>query len=486
VQKTGCVMGVSRDEVTWCYRTILGREPESEGAIIEHMKNPDFASLRDFFLNSGEFSSSRYANNKSFFVGKWVKHHPVKLSIIEDGLDQQSIEFVMSDKELEDIEALKIIFIHIPKTGGTTLHEELVPFFEPDRICPERFNGLSKYRSAILAEYRFFSGHFELGSCALIPGPKQIITILRHPVDRLVSIYNFLRVHRDEHPDPFVSLARRYNITEFFSLEEVRNHSSINNTMVRVLSADLLNPFSGVMDDDATSLLVRAKEKLGSSLVFGILERYEESVKWIFHSIGLQAPSVITPKNVTKDLIDRNFLEKRKPQICDQKTLELIRSLVEADLELYNYGVKLFENNINSLVPLAAEGKGWSKVFRYQKCGLRNKVGNLFDYGCVTDGREGFLAYGPYIRLRPGVYCAELLLNTDLPFSGEALIDVVVNYGNNCITKKRVFFEESCMNEPFTINFEADFFMRDLEVRVFCLKDTQLFLEGIRICEVVR
>jgi hypothetical protein len=49
-------MSVSRDEVLWAFRSILGREPESENTITLHMRCSDFAALRDALLNSVEFS----------------------------------------------------------------------------------------------------------------------------------------------------------------------------------------------------------------------------------------------------------------------------------------------------------------------------------------------------------------------------------------------------------------------------------------------
>ncbi len=48
-------MTVSKDEVLWCYRMILGREPESEDVVRVHMKSHNLSSLREAFLRSPEF-----------------------------------------------------------------------------------------------------------------------------------------------------------------------------------------------------------------------------------------------------------------------------------------------------------------------------------------------------------------------------------------------------------------------------------------------
>lgn len=48
-------MAVTRDEVVWAYRALLGRNPESDEVILQQMGAANFAVLRNDFLNSHEF-----------------------------------------------------------------------------------------------------------------------------------------------------------------------------------------------------------------------------------------------------------------------------------------------------------------------------------------------------------------------------------------------------------------------------------------------
>jgi SAM-dependent methyltransferase len=48
-------MAISKDDVIWCYRMILGREPESALAIKSHMAIGTVGALREAFLRSPEF-----------------------------------------------------------------------------------------------------------------------------------------------------------------------------------------------------------------------------------------------------------------------------------------------------------------------------------------------------------------------------------------------------------------------------------------------
>lgn len=55
---------VSRDDVIWAYRYILGREPESEKAIRAHQGN-SWRKLCEIFLSSGEFQNKKHSNGAS-------------------------------------------------------------------------------------------------------------------------------------------------------------------------------------------------------------------------------------------------------------------------------------------------------------------------------------------------------------------------------------------------------------------------------------
>lgn len=46
---------VSREEVLWCYRTLLGREPESEEVVLANAKSKDIKELVECFVGSPEF-----------------------------------------------------------------------------------------------------------------------------------------------------------------------------------------------------------------------------------------------------------------------------------------------------------------------------------------------------------------------------------------------------------------------------------------------
>jgi hypothetical protein len=50
-------MGITREEIIWAYRCILGREPESELVIEGATSYPNFSSLRRAMIDSAEFQA---------------------------------------------------------------------------------------------------------------------------------------------------------------------------------------------------------------------------------------------------------------------------------------------------------------------------------------------------------------------------------------------------------------------------------------------
>ena len=90
----------------------------------------------------------------------------------------------------------KIVFIHVQKTGGTSLRRALSKHFPAEEICEERFNKLREWAPEELNRYRLFAGHFSFSSLTHIRGPKIIIMLLREPRARLLSYFNYVKRFR--------------------------------------------------------------------------------------------------------------------------------------------------------------------------------------------------------------------------------------------------------------------------------------------------
>jgi hypothetical protein len=82
----------------------------------------------------------------------------------------------------------KLVFLNIPRTGVTTLHEQISKAFDRAEICPHRLGLPAECSAEELEGYRFFSGCFTPDEVRRIPGEKYVFTVLRDPVERLLSL----------------------------------------------------------------------------------------------------------------------------------------------------------------------------------------------------------------------------------------------------------------------------------------------------------
>ena len=99
-----------------------------------------------------------------------------------------------------------VLFVHIPKTAGMSLHNSMVRRFGPDHSL--RYRGASpKYQEmylqlseADLARYRLLSGHFELPLWLRRDvGDRYVVSVVREPVERILSAYRYAKSWK-EHP----------------------------------------------------------------------------------------------------------------------------------------------------------------------------------------------------------------------------------------------------------------------------------------------
>jgi hypothetical protein len=133
------------------------------------------------------------------------------------------------------------LFIHIPKTAGSSLNGELVPILSPShhifvdysRIGEVPFNDLldeavEKFISAALEKrYAYATGHIRSGHVdsivAALPDVLPI-TLLRDPVARFVSDYRYQCSQM--HPGHEHFVARHPTIDSYMELPEERNKSA--------------------------------------------------------------------------------------------------------------------------------------------------------------------------------------------------------------------------------------------------------------------
>ncbi len=221
-----------------------------------------------------------------------------------------------------------IIFLHLPKTAGTTLNRLIeweYPLTEMYSVDPVLFEWsaahLRKLSTQRLRKIRMFKGHMYFGLHEVLPQPATYITVLRNPVDRVLSAFYYMRGYW-LHPS-YWKLRR-----EKWTIEQFVERSTRDNVQCKVIAK---SPYHTPCNEE---ILARAIDHLNRYFsVVGLSERFEESLALMKLRFGWQLKSY-SSFNVTR----------ARPKKADlpQATLDLIAERNRFDLALYEHGAKLF------------------------------------------------------------------------------------------------------------------------------------------------
>jgi hypothetical protein len=235
-----------------------------------------------------------------------------------------------------------LIFLHLPKAAGTTLQDIVLrqyPGSQGYRFTgsPERREAFKQMPESVRAGFDVLAGHVHFGIHRWVPGPSTYMTMLRDPVDRLISHYYFVL----QHPDHYLhKLVKGGNL----SLHDyIANRTSIeldnDQTRYFLLREHKEIPYGSLTD----SMLDEAKGVLSAYFpAIGLAERFDESLIYLQCLFGWLDVSY-QKKNVTK--------ERPKMAEVASETLDLIRETNRFDVGLYEHAAALFEQRVAALGP---------------------------------------------------------------------------------------------------------------------------------------
>ncbi|MEP4309737.1 MAG: sulfotransferase family 2 domain-containing protein [Lentilitoribacter sp.] len=86
-----------------------------------------------------------------------------------------------------------IVFLHIPKTAGQTIHNALVSVVGgPDHVSPVRVHSQAPNGPQMPAGYKLYSGHIDWVELDTLPQDRFVFSVLRDPRERIASFYLYL------------------------------------------------------------------------------------------------------------------------------------------------------------------------------------------------------------------------------------------------------------------------------------------------------
>jgi len=203
------------------------------------------------------------------------------------------------------------IFIHIPKTGGTTLECAI-------KGTKWMSNSDSFLYRHIIHETRssnagdiFHPSNFDKYS------EYQIYTMLRHPVDRLISEYYFLKDRKE-----YFSLLKGTPK----NLVQYAKHPQTKNSILNFLNGGRMYPKKPVTKSDL-SRITSSIDNL--NILVAIFEEFEKSISYFEKELKIKIPKQIDVKRIT---LNRPSLDE-----VDAETRKIIVENNALDIQLYDH-----------------------------------------------------------------------------------------------------------------------------------------------------
>jgi hypothetical protein len=149
------------------------------------------------------------------------------------------------------VESSKILFMHIPKTAGSSFRL----FFE--RFTKKIYTFHAQENSCDVEKSCFINGHFGFSFMKKIKYDHSF-TILRDPIERIISLYRHgsSEIPGWEPDDPI----RTHDFGQWISSEDPRVTSLVDSFYIRVVTDDMGEPFENRASDSLKMALKRYSE----------------------------------------------------------------------------------------------------------------------------------------------------------------------------------------------------------------------------------
>jgi hypothetical protein len=252
---------------------------------------------------------------------------------VQEGLEQ--VEDISNE-----IAPPLIAFVHIPKTGGSTITSMFVRAYSKAMLhdagnCFKGSGEKQERKLARVANARATMGHITYGLYRKhLPADTRYVTFLREPVGRVISHWYRHRrrtnTFRDEQR-PFVT-------------DTIEEAIEIGMPEVNNLATRLLCGVETPYDDLPADALEQAKANLADFAFVGIQERFDESIALLQRTLGMGLVPYGEPQRVSRSRAAREEITK------DQRAV--IAEHNRLDAELHEFGKGMFEE------ALAAAGDG--------------------------------------------------------------------------------------------------------------------------------
>jgi len=243
-----------------------------------------------------------------------------------------------------------LIFLHVPKTAGLTLRSIIRRQYPPGVIVDAPPTGLVEMTAEERARVRVILGHVPFGTHSQMSVPARYVTMLRNPVDRVVSLYYHLLGKPQNLHHPWV---RGRSLEEYAASA----HPQAMNHQTQLLSGHTAGLEAGSLDAARQTLLHHVA-------CCGVNERFDESLLLFKHALGWRNVFYL-----------RENVSSVRPALSaiPASTIRVIERNNELDAELYSFAARQLDATLE-----AQPEAFWRELHRFRRI---NRV-----YGAVAAG----------------------------------------------------------------------------------------------------
>lgn len=230
-----------------------------------------------------------------------------------------------------------LFFVHIPKTAGTSLVTAIQAHFLHNRICPREYTEAltSLDPMELRKKYDFIPAHAGMDVAQRIA--TDVITVLREPTNRVLSLYNYWRsvpddsavVYQSGKVDPAVSLAKSLSFQDFVLSDHPRIQHDINNGQTfQIASSNNAVGRRALVEKSDAEILQIAKDNLHKMKAVGRTENLNAFSQQMLERLDMKLDIPFHNKT-QKSFIDRHALS--------QDVKARLQDLNELDYALYEF-----------------------------------------------------------------------------------------------------------------------------------------------------
>ncbi len=247
----------------------------------------------------------------------------------------------------------KIGFLHLEKTAGSSLTTFLTGLFHPLQIDPDPNRVLAPETTRLAerdghrpdAERSLVWGHYDLATLRGLGPDRFLLTVLREPRARILSLYHYFRAN-DGDDERRVRLAHELSLLDYLRSGEPDAVNMVDNLYVRRLTgayagADGHDP----LRTDPDAALAQALDRLEALDFVGLAEDMDATLATLGRMLGFTPPTRAPRANVLAENEANPFLPFRtiaRARVTDEIAVELDR-LTRLDRVVYERGRRRFE-----------------------------------------------------------------------------------------------------------------------------------------------